>query len=376
MAVRAMNQTFTIKIAKKANIATAAWYAVVGGGVKNGVQIPYAGSIPANFDPLFGIGGKTDLGVTTSWNYVGAPSFDYKVAKAADGTVDTSTEQGELSGLGNYTMGPSRKWFSPGIDYLTIQLLMHEMLHVVGYTHTDDDNKNALAGWAKDAEGNPVLDGVGWKDVNYGVGQLLTNLFSHYMYNNEINFETKYGLSSLSPTVLAALHKKVYDRDDTSKTDSLGYNKGWYMTTQDIFFPMDYYGVPSISKASTTVVSTDTEGTEHPLSGLFQWLEELKNLIGLRSPGETVSHDAVKRVLGQKAYTLDLQNTANHTKWDVYNRIKNADRALFDWECSSQQTDCYGRPKTDSSKKPDHFGQAFYYRTDAVWRYQSPKNTP
>ena len=92
--------------------------------------------------------------------------------------------------------------------------------------------------------------------------------------------------------------------------------------------------------------------------------------------GGVQPHDAVKRVLGQKAYTLDLQNTANHTKWDVYNRIKNADRALFDWECSSQQTDCYGRPKTDSSKKPDHFGQAFYYRTDAVWRYQSPKNTP
>jgi hypothetical protein len=378
LAVRKMNQTFTIRLNTDANVSTGAWYAVVGGGVVSGVRVPPGGAIPANFDPLFGIGGRTDLGVTTSWNYVGAPSYDYAIPKGADGQIDPA-RTGSFNGLGNWTMGPSRQWFSPGIDYLTIQLLSHEMLHVVGYTHSDSTNRAALAGWPKNANGNAELDGVGWKDVNYGVGQLLTTLFAHYMYSSDIDFEAKYGLRSFNKTVLASLHRRVYGRDDATQKDALGRNKGWYITTQDIFFPMDYYGTPYVSAASTLVIRTDPTARQfHPLLGQHT-LTEINDILANRSPGETVPHAEVQRTRLQPAYQLAPGNPAAQTPWDLYNKFRDAvtgkdDREYFDWECTASQTECYGRPKTDSAKKPDHGGKPFYFRTDAVWRYTSPKN--
>jgi hypothetical protein len=345
--------------------------------VVSGVRVPPGGAIPANFDPLFGIGGRTDLGVTTSWNYVGAPSFDYAIPKGANGQIDPD-KTGYFNGLGNWTMGPSRQWFSPGIDYLTIQLLSHEMLHVVGYTHSDATNLAALAGWPRNSSGDPELDGVGWKDVNYGVGQLLTTLFAHYMYSSDIDFEAKYGLASFNKTVLAALHKKVYSRDDATQKDALGHNKGWYITTQDLFFPMDYYGAPYVSAASTLVVKTDQVKQFHPLTSLHT-LAEINDILANSSPGETVAHAEVQRSLLQPAYQLAPGNPAAQTRWDLYSKVKDAvtgkdDREYFDWVCSASQSDCFGRPKTDSAKKPDHGGKPFYFRTDAVWRFTSPRN--
>lgn len=377
LAVRKLNQTFTIRVNTEANVNTGAWYAVVGGGVVSGVRVPPGGAIPANFDPLFGIGGRTDLGVTTSWSYVGAPSFDYAIPKGANGQIDPD-KTGYFNGLGNWTMGPSRQWFSPGIDYITIQLLSHEMLHVVGYTHSDATNLAALAGWPRNSSGDPELDGVGWKDVNYGVGQLLTTLFAHYMYSSDIDFEAKYGLASFNKTVLAALHRKVYSRDDATQKDALGNNKGWYITTQDLFFPMDYYGTPYVSAASTLVVQTDQVRQFHPLKGLFT-LAEISDILSNSSPGETVTHAEVRRTLLQPAYQLAPGNPAAQTQWDLYSKVKDAatgqdDREYFDWVCSASQSDCLGRPKTDSAKKPDHGGKPFYFRTDAVWRYTSPRN--
>ena len=380
MAVRKMNQTFTIRVNTDSNVAAEAWYAGVGSGVVNGVRVPPGGSVPPNFDPLFGIGGRTNLEVTTSWNYVGAPSFDYAIPKGSNGLIDP-TQEGSFSGLGNYTMGPSRLWFSPGIDYLTIQLLPHEMLHVAGYTHSDSSNLSAMAGWPKDSNARPVLDGVAWSDVNYGVGQLLTSLLGSYMFNNAIDFEAKYGLTSMNKSVLTALHNKVFDRDKaTNGMDALGYNKGWYMTTQDLFFPMDYYGTPYVSYASTLVVKTDaTQKQCHPLKNLFT-TTEINDVLANRSPGETVAHADVARKLFDRAYTNDPSSPETHTKWDVYRKVKDPitgkdDREFFDWECTASQAKCYGRPKVVSSKKPDHGGQPFYFRTDAVWRYSSPKNS-
>ena len=320
LAIRAMDYPITIQVNKTKTVNDNAWYATVRDAVVKGVRIPPAGSIPSNFDPTFAMPDTGAL-VTPS------PRFTGPAAASFVKSYDSADQMAQVLGMGATSFGLNRKWFNYGVDIVILQLLPHEVLHVVGYSHSGLDATNT-ANWPKNASGQASINGTPISDVNYAVGMALSDLYGVYFGYKNIDFQGKYNYNFVNPKFV------TYSATDakSSQLDSLGLPKWQYNTTENMYFPMNYYGAPYISKASSVT-------------------------------------DGFKRNFGDVAYAV---NNLNSATWKNYVLGKTA----IQWNCdgSTASSSCIGTPDSRVAANVNYFGQNAYFTTSAQWTLSSPNN--
>jgi hypothetical protein len=322
LAIRTMKAKITIK--PSSNFYDGNWYAVVRGSVVNGVRVPLAANLPSNFDPTFGL---TNASIEASRSMIGPPSVGFRRKDATVLDKDIT-----VLGFGADAMGPNRAWYNKGFHIWIFQLLPHEILHVVGYTHSGLDATNTSL-WT-----DVTKDGRVIKDVNYALGPAIDKLAGYYYKSWWTN--TTMRNYTFVPSFPIFDVPTFYSTK--TPVDSFGNPKAWYLTTEDLIFPMNYYGAPYITKASAI-------------------------------------SDGLVRNLNDVAY--DVNNIKGDT-WKLYPK----ESKYINWDCnfkdsSGNPLDCQGTPNSSgySSSRYRTFpitalGNPAYVRTTAMWTMSTPKN--
>lgn len=320
LAIRAMDYPVSIQVNKSKTVNDNAWYAAVRDAVVKGIRIPPAGNIPSNFDPTFAM---PDAGATIT----PSPRFTGPAAASFIKSFDSADQMAQVLGMGATSFGVNRKWFNYGVDTVILQLLPHEVLHVVGYTHSNLDTANT-ATWPKNSNGVSVINNTPITDVNYAVGLALSDLYGVYFGYKNIDYAGKYNYNFVNPKFV------TYSSSDARSTqvDSIGLPKWYYATTENLHFPMNYYGAPYISRTSA---------------------------VG----------DRFNRNLGDIAYDV---NNVNNKTWTLYL----LGQTVIKWNCNGTlpNSNCIGAPDSAVSGNVNYFGQPSYFTTSAQWTLATPKN--